>query len=347
MKNKIQINNKWVGDGYPTFIIAEAGSNHNRDLAQAKQLIDIAAEAGADAVKFQLFKAEKHYPQSVEKDGRKSRYQLTKEKELPNEWIPQLVEQCNNRGIQFMCSAFYCEAIDLLTPYVGAHKIASSEMNHYPLIQHAWGTQKPLIISVGMAEQSEVNDLVGMLDHLEGNNGYSLMHCTVSYPTDLKDVNLKVISSFKQRYDVPIGLSDHTTDPLVVPVAAVALGANIIEKHFTISRSLPGPDHSYALEPEELRMMVKAVRDVEAALGSGEKKVTAVEQKLKNSLRRTIFAIKNINTGEKITIDNVDILRAAEAGIGLDPKEYHKILGKKVVRDIKAFDLINKISLDQ
>ncbi len=338
IRKKIKVGNKWIGDGEPTFIIAEAGSNHNRDFQMAKDLIDVAASAKADAVKFQLFKAEKHYPQITPEAGKKSRFQMTKEKELPEEWVPELAKYCAEKGILFLCTAFNESAVDILNPYVSSFKIASSEMTHYPLIQYAAKTNKSLIISCGMANLNEVDDLFSILRST--NKKFSLMHCTVSYPTEMKDANLKVITTFRNKYNVPIGISDHTRNPFIVPVAAVALGVNMVEKHFTLSNSLPGADHSYAVEPQELKNMVKAIREAEIVLGSDQKKVIEAEANVRKFLRRTIFAVKDINKGDKFSKDNIDILRADDKGMGLEPKEYDNIIGKKSKGTIKAFELI-------
>lgn len=342
MPNRIKIGNKWIGEKEPCFIIAEAGSNHDQKLNQAKELIDIAARAGADAVKFQLFKAEKHYPKLDANGAKNDFYQLTKKKEFPKDWVPEISKHCKRRKIIFICSVFYKEAIDILEPYVDAFKIASSEMTHYPLIQYAYSTKKPLIISTGMSNLKEVDCLIRMLGCMDNRNSYALLHCSLGYPIEFKDANLRIITTLKNRYAVPIGISDHTKDHLVVPISAVSLGANIVEKHFTLSRSLKGSDHHYALEPQELRVMVEAIRQTEQSMGSSKKTPIDIEKDKISCFRRTIFAIKNIRKGEEFNKENIDILRAANKGFGLEPAEYLKVLGKKAKEEIKAYEVIKR-----
>jgi len=342
MSKRIKIGNKWIGEKEPCFIIAEAGSNHDQKLSQAKKLIDIAVWAGADAVKFQLFKAEKHYPK-LNADGKENKfYKLTKKKELPKDWIPEIAKHCKKRNIIFICSVFYKEAVDILKPYVDAFKIASSEMTHYPLIQYAYSTKKPLIISTGMSNLKEVDQLVNMLDSLDNRKRYILLHCTVGYPIEFRDANLKVITTLKNRYEVPVGISDHTKDHLVVPISAVSLGANIIEKHFTLSHSLKGSDHYYALEPDELNLMIKAIRGTGQAMGSSKKIPTYSERDKISYLRRMLFTTKNIRKGDVFNEENIDILRATNKGFGLEPVGYFKVLGKKAQKDIKAYRVIKR-----
>ncbi|MBI3953638.1 MAG: N-acetylneuraminate synthase family protein, partial [Chloroflexi bacterium] len=292
MTDAVQIAQRSIGEREPCFIIAEAGSNHNGSLAQAKRLIDVAAEAGADAVKFQLFRASKLYPKSAgESEFLKMArpiYDIIADMEMPYEWLPELAGYCQEKGIIFLASVFDEESADRMDPYVPAHKIASAEMTHLPLVQHVARKGKPVIISTGTADMGEVAATVEAFLQT-GNKRLMLMQCTTFYPAPLESLNLRGMVTMKDAFGVPVGFSDHSRDPLVGPLAAVALGANLLEKHFTLSNRLPGPDHSYALEPLELRLMVQKMREVEQALGSGKKEVQAAEAELRRFARRSVF----------------------------------------------------------
>ncbi|MFA5412009.1 MAG: N-acetylneuraminate synthase family protein [Candidatus Micrarchaeia archaeon] len=336
---KIKIGNRMAGEGEPCFIIAEAGSNHNGKLEQAKKLIDEAAKAGADAVKFQLFKAEKLYVKPAGsadylKDG-KSIFQIIKDMELPEEWLGTLSSYCDKKGIFFLSSVFDEESADLLDRYVPAHKIASYECNHIPLIRHVARKGKPVIISTGASTMEEIRDAVNAV-RSEGAQ-LALMQCTAKYPAPLTAVNVKVVKTLMDKFDVPAGFSDHSREPFIAPLAAVALGASIIEKHFTLDNSLPGPDHKFALEPGELKLLVEYIRGTEKALGTEEKFVLPEEKELYDFAKRSIHAIRNIRKGEIFSSENVAALRPGKAGRGLPPKYLEQIIGKKAKRDIAAW----------
>ena len=338
MAEKVKINERWVGDGEPCFIIAEAGSNHNGNLEQARRLIDVAAEAGADAVKFQLFRADKLYPTNAGRSDylkqNKPIYDIIAEMEMPYDWLPILADHCREKDIIFMASAFDEESVDRLDPYVPVHKIASYEMTHIPLVRHIARKGKPVVISTGTANLEEVDETVEAFQQT-GNNDLMLMQCTASYPAPVESLNLRAIVTMKESFGVPVGLSDHSLETLTGPMAAVALGANLVEKHFTLSNRLPGPDHSFAVEPEDLRRMVQMIRQVEAALGSGEKATQTVENELRGFARRSIFAISDIGEGETFTAENAAVLRCGELARGLEPKEYGNILGRVARRSIR------------
>lgn len=346
---QIRIGHRVIGDAAPCFIIAEAGSNHNGSLEQAKRLIDVAASAGADAVKFQLFRAERLYPKSAgASDYLKTPrpiYDIIHEMEMSYDWLPELQEACRKRGVFFMASVFDEESADRLDPFVEIHKIASYEMTHVPLLRHVARKGKPTIVSTGTANLEEVRNAVETVRAI-GNKALILMQCTAAYPAPLESLNVRAIVTFKQEFGVPAGLSDHSRDPLVGPMAAVAVGANLLEKHFTLSNRLPGPDHAFAVEPKELGLMVKKIREAEQALGSGEKAMHPIEQELQAFARRYLFAIRRIQQGEPLTRENVRILRKGKHQAGLPPQAWDDVLGRRVARTlepeepIQARDLI-------
>lgn len=326
---EVEIGNKLIGKGGPCFIIAEAGSNHNGSLEQAKELIDVAVEAGADAVKFQLFKAE-----SLSAD--KKTQEILKNLEFRRDWLKELNEYAKRKGILFLATPFDTEAVELLdninTP---AFKIASGDLTNLPLIKYIAEKGKPVILSVGLGSSDEIREALDVI-YSTGNENVALLHCVASYPTRPEEVNLNVIKTLKQKFQVPVGFSDHTME-VSVPIGAVALGANIIEKHFTLNRKFEGPDHPYALEPEELETMVKGIREVETALGSEIKTVADSEKQGLVAGRRSIFANVNIPVGTTITREMLSILRPA---VGIAPKYIDKIIGKQVKKDINAYEPI-------
>ena len=262
---RIRIGKRWVGDGEACFIIAEAGSNHNGNLEQAKKLIEIAAEAGADAVKFQTFRASRLYPKNAGISNYlgvdRQIYDIIAEMEMPYDWIPELAEQCAQRGVEFISSPFDEESADTLEPFVPAYKIASYEMTHLPLVRHVANKMKPVIISTGASNLAEVAETVTAFRET-GNEQLILMQCTASYPAPLDSVNLRAIQTMQREFDVPVGLSDHSLDPFLVPVVAVSLGACAIEKHFTFSNSLPGPDYF----DDTVKGVQKGIEDAKAAV---------------------------------------------------------------------------------
>lgn len=339
MAKPIRIGEHSVGGGFPCFIVAEAGSNHNGRLDQARRLIDVAASAGADAVKFQLFRAGKLYPKTAGrsdylKDDR-SIYDIIAEAELPYEWLPELARHCRERGVVFLASVFDEESVDRLDPFVPAHKIASYEMTHLPLVRYIAGKGKPVIISTGTANLDEVREAVETVRE-NGHPPLMLMQCTAAYPAPLESLNVRAIPTMQEAFGVPVGLSDHSEDPLVGPLAAVAVGAALLEKHFTFSHELPGPDHRFALEPEGLRLMIRKVRELEQVLGSGDKRTHPIEGELRGFARRSIFAVQPIPAGTPLTTENVAVLRCGKQLAGLAPREFPCILGRTVARPIQA-----------
>lgn len=324
-----------VGEGEHCFVIAEAGSNHNGSLAHAKRLIDVAASAGADAVKFQIFRARKLYPRSAGESKylglAKSIHDVITEIEMPYEWLPDLAAHSEVAGIVFLGSVFDEESADRLAPFTGAYKIASYEMTHLPLVRYLASTNKPVIMSTGTANLEEVAEAVDAFKS-SGNGDLILMQCTAAYPAPFEALNLRALQTMKARFGLPVGLSDHSRDPLVAPIAAVALGANALEKHFTLSNQLPGPDHRFAVEPLELRLMIEKIREAEQALGSGEKVAHPVEEELKKFARRSIFASCAIKAGEVLTAENVAVLRCGNLTHGLPPAALERVLGRRAAR---------------
>ncbi|TAK30028.1 MAG: shikimate dehydrogenase [Chloroflexota bacterium] len=334
---QVKIADRWVGDGERCLIIAEAGSNHNGRLDQAIRLIDVAAAAGADSVKFQFFQASKVYPRTAGSSDYlkmpKSIYEIVSELEMPYDWLSELKYHCQETGVLFLASVFDEQSVDLLDPFVDAFKIASYEITHVPLVRHVANKRKPVIVSTGA---SDIDEVAGLVDEFRrsGNDGLILMQCTAAYPAPLQSLNVRSIATMKSTFGVPVGLSDHSRDPLVGPLAAVAVGANLIEKHFTLSNELPGPDHRFAVEPPELRVMVQKVREVEAALGSAEKVIDPVEAELRRFARRSVFAIQDIPDGAELTSENIAVLRCGKLSPGVAPKHYPNLLGRNAKRNI-------------
>jgi sialic acid synthase SpsE len=335
----IQIGTRQIGDGHPCLVIAEAGSNHNGNFEQAKRLIDIAADARADVVKFQFFRAAKLYPKSAGEcdylQWKKSIYDIIHEMEIPLEWLGPLSDHARSRGLLFLISPFDEESVDLVEPFVDFFKIASYELTHIPLVKYVAGKRKPVLISSGGASLDEVRATVQAFS-ATGNDQLMLMQCTVSYPAPLDSLNLKTIPELKAEFQIPVGLSDHSRDPILAPVAAVAIGSNLIEKHYTFSNDLPGPDHKFALEAHELGRMVEAVRSTEKALGTGVKEVLPVEEELHRFARRCLFTVKHIAAGEAFTRDNIAVLRRGNHTEGLAPAALDRILGRVARKDIAA-----------
>jgi len=338
--SEFHIGDRPVGPGHPAFVIAEAGSNHNGDLELAKRLIDEAADAGADAVKFQTFRAEDMYVEDSGEveylDDDRSIYEIIESMEMPYEWIPELYEYCRERDVYFLSTPFDERSAAKLEAYVPAWKVASYTSSHIPFLEHLAETDKPIIMSTGAHELDEVAESVAALREA-GVDDLVLLQCIAAYPTPLSDINVRVVETLREEFDVSSGLSDHTLDPVTAPSAAVALDASVVEKHFTLDKSMEGPDHEFALEPDELEEMVSATRDTEAALGTGEKGVLDVEQELYEKARRAIHAVEDIEAGERFTEENVKVLRPGEREAGLSPRFYDDIVGEAAARDIEKY----------
>ena len=338
-----------------TIIIAEAGVNHNGDFNKARELIEVAADAGADYVKFQTFKANKIVDKSAKKaeyqlrninDGNDSQYAMLKKLEMPEEWHFRLQEYAQSLGIAFLSTAFDEESVDFLESLnPDFYKIPSGEITNKPYLEHVAGKGKKLIMSTGMADIEEVGEAVNVLENagLEKSK-LTLLHCNSEYPTPMRDVNLFAMLHMQKELDVKVGYSDHTLG-IEIPIAAVALGASVIEKHFTLSRNMPGPDHKASLEPKELKGMVTAIRNIELAIsGSGEKKPSQSEKKNLQLSRKSIYYRNNLNKGHKVQTTDLIMLRP---GNGVSPMNIDGIVGSTMLRNVKAFELldINHLSL--
>ena len=341
---KIKIGNKLIGKGTPCFIIAEAGVNHNGNINLAKRLIDVAKEAGVDAVKFQTFKAENLVTETAEvadyqkkNIGKKeTQLKMLKKLELREEDFFELRKYCNKKQIIFLSTPHTENAVDFLEPLVPAYKIGSGDLTNIPFLEKIAKKRKPIILSTGMANLKEVRGAVKTIKKTR-NNKIILLHCTVSYPCPLEEVNLRAIQTLKKEFNLLVGYSDHTLG-ILVPIMAVTLGARVIEKHFTLDKNLPGPDHKASIGPEELKKMVMAIRNAEKVLGSSIKKPTKSEEKIKKVGRKSIVAKVDIPKGTKIIQDMLIIKRP---GTGIEPRHINMIVGRKTKKDIKSNELIS------
>lgn len=331
-----------------TLIIAEAGVNHNGSVETALKLIDVAADAGADIVKFQTFKAKNLVTESAKMaDYQKTnlgteqtQLEMLKKLELSFEDHRLLVERCQKRGIRFLSTAFDFESLDFLkTLKMGLWKIPSGEITNLPYLEIIAKQGDPVIISTGMADYQEVEESVRVLLNVGlPKDRITVLHCNTEYPTPMNDVNLNAMKALGDRLGLAYGYSDHTMG-IEIPIAAVALGACVIEKHFTLSRDMTGPDHKASLEPQELKAMVTGIRNIEMALGSFEKKVTESERKNRAIGRKSLIARASIAVGEKFTDKNVTVSRP---GNGLSPMNWHRLLGRTSSKAYVAGELISE-----
>lgn len=333
-----------------TFIIAEAGSNwkvgqYEDDLNRAKELIKIASKLGADAVKFQTFKPETVFvPEAgkidyLSKKGiNQSINDIFENLAMPYEMIPELSNYCKQENIMFMSTSFSIDDAKQVDPHVTFHKVASFEINHIRLLEFLAKTKKPIIISTGASTYDEIDFAVDLVKK-NGNENIALLQCTSKYPALIEELNLSVIPKMKSKYKVPVGFSDHSMDPIIGPVLAVGLGATIIEKHFTIDRNLPGPDHPSSLIPSELELMIQSIRKADKAKGNGEKIILDVEQELHQAGTRAIQAIKNISKGDTLREGiNFELLRPGNRSRGLEPRFLNQVNGKKSTKDVVLGD---------
>ena len=325
-------------------IIAEAGVNHNGDLEIAKRLVDCAAEAGADIIKFQTFKAENLAIEKAEKANyqkdttgvEETQFQMLKKLELTENMHDELIRYCNDKNIQFLSTPFDIESIHFLSNKdISLFKIPSGEITNLPYLREIGKQNKDVILSTGMSNMVEVNAAIEILQTY-GAKKISLLHCSTEYPTPMQDVNLNAMISMKQETGLDVGYSDHTLG-WEVSVAAVALGAKIIEKHFTLDKNMKGPDHKASLEPEELKRMVMAIRNIELAMGDNEKKISPSEIKNKYVARKSIVAKHYIHKGEILTEINLTTKRP---GNGICPMEWDSIIGTFAKRDFDRDEMI-------
>ena len=357
-------------DTLHTYIIAEAGVNHNGSIELAIELIDVACESGADAVKFQSFKSEKLVSKNAVKaeyqmlttDKNESQFDMIQRLELDVASHHKLQKHCEQRDIQFLSTPFDSESLDLLVNALDLPliKVSSGDLTNAPLLYEIAQTSKPVLLSTGMSTLGEIEQALGVLalgyfnievmpSREAFRNAYiseqgqellrqnvSLLHCTTEYPAPFSEVNLRAMDTLSASFGLPVGFSDHTQG-IAVPVAAVARGAKIIEKHFTLDRDFPGPDHKASLMPDELKSMVDAIRQVEVSLGNGIKVVTQSEFKNTNIARKSLVALTDIRKGEVFTLDN---LGAKRPGSGIDPIDYWTVLGRAAVKDYLVDELV-------
>lgn len=331
----------------PVIIIAEAGVNHNGDLGMALKLVDVAADAGADFVKFQTFSADRLATATARKadyqvastgDGG-SQHAMLRSLELSDEMHLRIVDRCRERSIGFLSTAFDIESIDFLIGLgIPLLKIPSGELTNLPYLRHVAAIGLPTILSTGMAELDEVAQAIIALENAGLPQSHlTVLHCTTEYPAPFADVNLRAMLSMREAFGVEIGYSDHTPG-IEVPIAAVALGARVIEKHFTLDCDLPGPDHRASLPPNQLVAMVRAIRNVELALGSGDKRPSAAETKNKDVVRKSIVAARAIRAGEAFSAENLAVKRP---GTGLSPMRWDELIGRPARRNYAADEMID------
>ena len=334
---KVKIEDKLIGEGEPCFIIAEAGVNHNGSVEMAKKLIDAAKEAGADAVKFQTFQAEDIVTLKSKKAiyqhraKEKTQYEMLKNLELSFDEFLELKRYCDNKDIEFISTPYDIKSVEFLNELgVIRFKVASADIINKPLIESIAKTKKPIILSTGMATLGEIERAISLINDF-GNEDIILLHCTTSYPTPYEQVNMNVLNTLKRAFGLPVGYSDHTLG-IEISVMAVSFGAEVIEKHFTLDRTMDGPDHSASLEPNELEKMVEAIRNVEKAFGSERKEITGEEKKNIFFMRRSIHASEDMKQGEIIKEKNTKITRPFD---GIEPWFLVIILGKKIKTNVK------------
>lgn len=333
-----------IGTGHPCFVVAEAGINHNGDIALAKDMVCRAADAGCDAVKFQTFAADR----LVTSDAPQAEYQrrntgitesqhaMLKRLELPEEAHRELQALCLQFGILFLSTPFDEQCADFLASLgIAAFKIPSGELTNTPLLRHVARKRLPVILSTGMATMAEIDEAVEAIQG-EGNTDLALLQCVSAYPSAPADTNLRAIQTLSDHFHLPVGYSDHT-DGIEIALAAAALGACVIEKHFTIDRSLPGPDHKASLEPDELAAMVAGIRKVESALGDGKKCPTDAEVEIAAVARKSLVAVRALRAGE---IFESSMTVARRPGTGLAPSLLESLLGRSLVRDVAKDEIL-------
>ena len=327
-------------------VIAEAGVNHNGDIEIAKSLIDVAADARADIVKFQTFSADRQVTRNAKKaeyqiqttDSNETQYKMLKKLELSINMHKELINYCKLKKIEFLSTGFDIESIDILES-LGQRlfKIPSGEITNLPYLEYIGKLGKPIILSTGMSTLEEINKALNVLEACgTSKNMITVLHCTSSYPVPIEEVNLKAMQSIQKEFKIAVGYSDHSLG-IEVPIAAVALGATVIEKHFTLDRNLLGPDHKASLEPSELKEMVKCIRKIEQSLGDGVKRIMPSEKNNKKIIRKSLVAIKEIKYGDIFSFENVS---AKRPGNGISPMDWHKIIGRKSKRNYLIDDLI-------
>ena len=334
------------------FVIAEAGSNwkhgtEKQDLARAKKLIKVAASCGADAIKFQTYDSSVYVENAgksnyLSKKGlQKDINELFEEFSMSYDMLPKLRDYCKKFNIEFMSTPFSVRDVYDIDKFVNIHKLASYEINHIPMLKALAKTKKPIIVSTGASTLDEIDFAINTIKKF-GNRQICLLQCTSKYPASLESLNLSVIPELKIKYKVPIGLSDHSVETFVSPLTAIGFGATIIEKHFTLSKLLDGPDHYFSLEPNELKIMITAIRNSQRSIGTSMKQIHHDEKELRQFAHRSIQAIKHIKIGDKLILgSNIDILRPGSRKRGMEPRFLQKIINKKSKRRIRLGDGIS------
>jgi N-acetylneuraminate synthase len=342
---EFEIGNRKIGRRHPALIIAEIGSNFDGSLRKAKKLIDLAAVSGADSVKFQSFIAEKiicaaHFKkkQDFQSKWKKSVFEVYKEAELPRQWHRKLLEHCNQKKVIFLSAPYDYEAVDLLEKVgVSAFKIGSGEITNTEFLGYVASKKKPILLATGACTFMEVKEAVRTIRR-NGNKKLALLQCTTNYPARFENANLLGMKTLEREFRLPVGYSDHCPGD-ILPIASIALGGKIIEKHFTDDRSGQGPDHDFAMDPESFSSMVKKIRNLEKAFGDGRIKVEPSEKTTKILQRRSIFASRDIGKGERFSRQNLTVLRPEK---GILPNYLPKILGRKAKRKIRKWTPITK-----
>jgi N,N'-diacetyllegionaminate synthase len=340
----VKIGGRLIGERFPPFIVAEAGINHNGELEKAFEMIRVAKEAGVDAIKFQTFSAEElianeNLKYSYISQGRETtepQIEMFKRVELSVEDTKKLRKFASQVGIMFLSTPSNRVAVDLLCEInVAAIKVASGELTNYPLLEHIARKRKTIVLSTGMASLGEVGKAVDIIRE-NGNEEIILLHCVASYPAKAQEVNLRAMETLRLAFQLPVGFSDHT-EGIEIALAAVAKEACIIEKHFTLDKGLPGPDHRFSADPSELEALVTGIKKVQQALGSPEKRPSAEEKEMIGLARRSIVAIQDIPKGTKISSEMLYLKRP---GYGISPEFLHVIIGREAQKDIKRGELI-------
>ncbi|MFE4242165.1 N-acetylneuraminate synthase [Peribacillus butanolivorans] len=328
---KLELKHILIDRDSPTFIIAEIGVNHNGSLELAKKLVDAAIDAGADAVKFQMFDTEELTTRQADlaeyqkKTKEKNQYDMLKKLELSSAEFIDLKEYCDKKNIVFLATPFDLKSVDFLNDLdMYAFKVGSGDLTNYPLLKRIVETDKPIILSTGMSLISEIDQTIAYLRGLKENLQISILHCTSSYPTPEQQINLKVINDYLNRYPYVIGYSDHSIGTHI-PIAATALGARILEKHITLDNTLPGPDHLASIDIKEFKEMVQLVRLTELSLGSEQKQLTENEKRVKPLVRRSLYLKSNVPTGTVISENDLIALRPLA---GIEANEFEKVIGK-------------------
>lgn len=331
--NSIRIGNRRVNDSEKSFIIAEAGSNHDLEKKNAYELIDAATEAKADAIKFQMFKADTLYSKYIGKDI----YDKTKNVELPYDWIPDLISRCKSKKITFLATPFDIQSVDILNKHnISAFKWASGEIDNLELLSHASKALKPIILSTGMSNLTEIESAIKVINN-EKNNQIALLHCISNYPTKSRDANLRNMETLRHAFNFLVGFSDHT-EGFLVTIAAVSMGAKIIEKHLTLDKNLNSPDHPFSLKPDEFRRMVEGIREVESSFGDNKKDIIESEIPVSKIARKSLVASQKIPKGTKITRSMMSYKRP---GTGIQFNHLPFILGRCTNRKIEYDEIIS------